>query len=104
MEISFEFTKGVPNSALWVCNFCREDQGQVDFSALEQLENPDLHVGSIQIMNLYSKVKEMVASVDCPIKFTLKDLIRPDAARTEFFFSAILNFCLHKYVLQKIIA
>ncbi|XP_021907389.1 probable kinetochore protein NUF2 [Carica papaya] len=73
-----------------------EDQGQVDFSALEQLENPDLHVGSIQIMNLYSKVKEMVASVDCPIKFTLKDLIRPDAARTEFFFSAILNFCLHK--------
>ncbi|GLT61611.1 hypothetical protein SLA2020_343060 [Shorea laevis] len=30
------------------------------------------------------------------MQFNLKDLIRPDAARTEFFISTILNFCLHK--------
>ncbi|KAJ0099537.1 hypothetical protein Patl1_19932 [Pistacia atlantica] len=73
-----------------------EDQGQLEFGALEQLENPDLHVGSVQIMNLYSRIKEVVSSVDCPMKFTLKDLVRPDATRTEYFVSAILNFCLHK--------
>ncbi|KAJ0043992.1 hypothetical protein Pint_17257 [Pistacia integerrima] len=73
-----------------------EDQGQLEFGALEQLENPDLHVGSVQTMNLYSRIKEVVSSVDCPMKFTLKDLVRPDATRTEYFVSAILNFCLHK--------
>ncbi|GLT30565.1 hypothetical protein SLA2020_053590 [Shorea laevis] len=73
-----------------------DEQGQVEFSALEQLENPDLHVGSVQVMNLYSRIKGVVASLDCPMQFNLKDLIRPDAARTEFFISTILNFCLHK--------
>ncbi|XP_031270354.1 kinetochore protein NUF2 homolog [Pistacia vera] len=73
-----------------------EDQGQLEFGALEELENPDLHVGSVQTMNLYSRIKEVVSSVDCPMKFTLKDLVRPDATRTEYFVSAILNFCLHK--------
>ncbi|GLT30550.1 hypothetical protein SLA2020_053440 [Shorea laevis] len=72
------------------------EQGQVEFSALEQLENPDLHVGSVQVMNLYSRIKGVVASLDCPMQFNLKDLKRPDAARTEFFISTILNFCLHK--------
>ncbi|GLT61619.1 hypothetical protein SLA2020_343140 [Shorea laevis] len=73
-----------------------DEQGQVEFSALEQLENPDLHVGSVQVMNLYSRIKGVVASLDCPMQFNLKDLIRPDAARTEFFIGTILNFCLHK--------
>ncbi|TXG60501.1 hypothetical protein EZV62_015074 [Acer yangbiense] len=47
-------------------------------------------------MTLYSRIKEAVTSIGCPMNFTLKDLIRPDAARTEYFVSAILNFCLHK--------
>ncbi|KAH7575743.1 hypothetical protein JRO89_XS02G0206700 [Xanthoceras sorbifolium] len=73
-----------------------EDHGQLDFAALDQLENPDHHVGSVQTMTLYSRIKEVVTSIGCPMNFTLKDLIRPDAARTEYFVSAILNFCLHK--------
>ncbi|GLT42767.1 hypothetical protein SLA2020_167510 [Shorea laevis] len=73
-----------------------DEQGQVEFSALEQLENPDLHVGSVQVMNLYSRIRDVVSSLDCPMQFNLKDLIKPDAARTEFFISAIVNFCLHK--------
>ncbi|OMP09054.1 hypothetical protein COLO4_05853 [Corchorus olitorius] len=36
-----------------------EDQGQVEFSALEQFENPDLLIGSIQVMNLYSRDTKM---------------------------------------------
>ncbi|KAH9741300.1 kinetochore protein NUF2-like [Citrus sinensis] len=51
----------------------------------EYLENPDLHVRSVQIMKLYSMVKEVVTTVNCPMNFTLKDLIRPDATRTEYF-------------------
>lgn len=74
----------------------QEDHGQMDFAALEQLENPDLHVESVRIINLCNKIKELVALVNCPRKFTLKDLIRPETSRTEVFLSSIINFCLHK--------
>lgn len=74
----------------------REDNEQIEFSALEQLENPDLHVDSVRIMKLYVKIKEAVASLNCPKRFTLKDLIKPDSERTEFFISALLNFFLYK--------
>ncbi|KAG7977680.1 hypothetical protein I3843_05G042200 [Carya illinoinensis] len=73
-----------------------EDHGQLEFAALEQLENPDFHVESARIMKLYNRIKEVLASTDCPKRFTLKDLIRPDTDRTEFFLSAILNFGLHR--------
>ncbi|ONI36128.1 hypothetical protein PRUPE_1G570900 [Prunus persica] len=73
-----------------------EDYEQVEFAALEQLENPDLHVDSARSMKLYNRMKEVVALVDCPKRFTLKDLIRPETDRTEYFLSAILNFCLHR--------
>ncbi|XP_010533961.1 PREDICTED: kinetochore protein nuf2 [Tarenaya hassleriana] len=72
-----------------------EDMGQMDFDALEQFENPDLHVGSVQATNLYRKVKEKLDSVGCPLNFTLKDLLQPDSSRSEFFISALLNFGLH---------
>lgn len=77
----------------------REEKGQVDFEALEQLENPDQHVTSVQAMNLYCKVKDMLDMVDCPLKITFKDLLRPESSRTEFFISSLLNYGLHKYVL-----
>ncbi|KAF7133270.1 hypothetical protein RHSIM_Rhsim09G0048500 [Rhododendron simsii] len=73
-----------------------EDYGQVDFNALEQLENPDLHVDSVRTMNLFRMVKEVLAALDCPTKFILRDLIKPDADRTELFLSALLNFCIHR--------
>lgn len=75
---------------------CREEHGQVEFAALEQFENPDLHLDSVRIMKLYNRVKQVVASLDCPKRFTLKDMIKPDMDRTEYFLSALLNFCLHK--------
>ncbi|KAB1223090.1 putative kinetochore protein nuf2 [Morella rubra] len=48
------------------------------------------------MVKLYNRIKEVLASTECPEKFTLKDLIRPDTGRTEFFLSAILNFGLHR--------
>ncbi|KAK6945603.1 Kinetochore protein Nuf2, N-terminal [Dillenia turbinata] len=74
----------------------QEDLGQLGFEALENLDNPDAIINSIWTMNLYSKLKQMVAAVGCPRNFTLKDLIKPDSTRTEFFVSAILNFILHR--------
>ncbi|KAG8489732.1 hypothetical protein CXB51_017726 [Gossypium anomalum] len=73
-----------------------EDQGQVEFSALEQIENPDLLIGSFQVMNLYCRLREVMASLNCPMQFNLRDLIKPDPRRTEHFLSGILNFCLYK--------
>ncbi|KAK5820503.1 kinetochore protein NUF2 homolog isoform X1 [Gossypium arboreum] len=73
-----------------------EDQGQVEFSALEQIENPDLLIGSFQVMNLYSRLRDVMASLNCPMQFNLRDLIKPDPRRTEHFLSGILNFCLYK--------
>ncbi|XP_039006108.1 kinetochore protein NUF2 homolog [Hibiscus syriacus] len=73
-----------------------EDQGQVEFSALEQIENPDLLIGSFQIINLYCRLREVMESLKCPMPFNLRDLVKPDPRRTEHFLSAILNFCLYK--------
>nr|GLL28687.1 probable kinetochore protein NUF2 [Ipomoea trifida] len=74
----------------------QDDNGQADFAALEQLENPDLHVSSVRIMNLLHKIRGVVAAVEFPDRFTLWDLLRPDPERTKSFLSALLNFCLYK--------
>lgn len=68
----------------------------MDFDALALLENPDFHVESMRKMNLYRRVKEVISSLSCPKKFTLKDILKPTADRTEIFISAILNFCFYK--------
>ncbi|XP_013623245.1 PREDICTED: probable kinetochore protein NUF2 [Brassica oleracea var. oleracea] len=73
-----------------------EERGQVDFEALEQLENPDHHTTSAPAMDLYVKLKHTLEMVDCPLIINFKDLLRPDSSRTEFFISALLNYALHK--------
>ncbi|AEE33765.1 Kinetochore protein NUF2 [Arabidopsis thaliana] len=73
-----------------------EEKGQVDFEALEQLENPDHHATSMQAMKLYCKVKDMLEMLDCPLPISFKDLLRPESSRTEFFISALLNYGLYK--------
>ncbi|XP_050157588.1 kinetochore protein NUF2 homolog [Malus sylvestris] len=76
--------------------FHEEDFGQVEFSALEQLENPDFHMDSARNLKLCNRIKEVVALVDCPKRFTVKVLIKPETDRTEYFVSALLNFSLHR--------
>ncbi|KAK9078920.1 hypothetical protein SSX86_002979 [Deinandra increscens subsp. villosa] len=81
----------------------QEDSGLVEFADLEQLENPDLHVDSVRKMNLYRKVKKLIAELECPRDFTLKDLIKPGSDGTELFLSAMLNFILHRESRMKLI-
>lgn len=68
----------------------------MEFGALEQLENPDYHTHSVQLMNLFNKIRQLLAAVNCPKAFTPKDLIKPEPERTELFLSALLNFHLHR--------
>ncbi|KAL6517721.1 hypothetical protein OROMI_033422 [Orobanche minor] len=75
----------------------QDDQGQIEFEALEQLENPDHHSHSVPIINLYNKIRQLLGAVNFPRDFTPKDLIKPDPERTEFFLSALLNFYLHRH-------
>ncbi|XP_020213293.1 kinetochore protein NUF2 homolog [Cajanus cajan] len=73
-----------------------EDNEQLEFDALEQLENPDFHVDSIRAIKLYNKIKEVLTALECPRKFTFADLLVPDPQRTEFFLGALINFCLDR--------
>ncbi|KAK9059602.1 hypothetical protein SSX86_020306 [Deinandra increscens subsp. villosa] len=91
-----DFVYDVYTQILIHIGWIQEDSGLVQFADLEQLENPDLHVDSVRMMNLFSKVRELISALHCPRKFTLKDLIKPEPDRTELFLSAILNFILHR--------
>ncbi|KAK9929263.1 hypothetical protein M0R45_026367 [Rubus argutus] len=91
-----DFVADLYTRILTTLDFFNEEDGQVDFDALEQFENPDIHQNSLQSMNLCNRIKEVVALVDCPYKFTLKDLLRPESNRTEYFLSAIMNFHLYR--------
>ncbi|CAL1385526.1 unnamed protein product [Linum trigynum] len=74
-----------------------EEQGQMEFDDLEQLENPPGHDEEwFRLMNEYNMIREFMLQIDCPHEFTLKDLIKPEPKSTEFFISSILNFCLHR--------
>ncbi|XAR49393.1 hypothetical protein NMG60_11032579 [Bertholletia excelsa] len=91
-----DFIMNIYTKILMHLDLLQEDYGQVEFAALEQLENPDLHVDSARIMNLFRRIREVLAAIDCPRKFLLKDLIKPEKDRTELFLSAILNFSIHR--------
>ncbi|KAK4802961.1 hypothetical protein SAY86_001164 [Trapa natans] len=95
-ELNPDFISDLYTQLLIYLDLFQEEDGQMEFAALERLENPDFHVDSLRRINLCSKIKELVTSLECPKKFTLKDLTKPDADRTELFVSAILNFCFHK--------
>uniref|UniRef100_A0A5B7BJZ6 Putative kinetochore protein NUF2 n=1 Tax=Davidia involucrata TaxID=16924 RepID=A0A5B7BJZ6_DAVIN len=91
-----DFISDLYTKLLFHLDFLQEDHWQVEFVALEQLDNPDHHLDSFRTTNLFNKIKGVVAAVDCPKTFTLGDLIKPDADRTELFLSALLNFCIHR--------
>ena len=76
----------------------------VDFEALKHFENPDLHTVSVKTMDVFLKIKEFVADLECPKRFYLQDLVKPQADRTELFLSALLNFVLHRYFLCSVFA
>lgn len=96
MNPNLDFISNLYTQLLIRIGCLQEDYGLVEFSDLEQLENPDLHVDSVRMMNLFNKIRDVLAAVECPKKFYLKDLIKPEPDRTELFLSALVNFCLHR--------
>ncbi|KAK4343291.1 hypothetical protein RND71_036385 [Anisodus tanguticus] len=78
-----DFVTNLYSSILLHINTFQDDHDQVDFLALEPLENPDLHVDSFRAMNLFHKIRELLAALDCPEIFTLRDLIKPEPDRTR---------------------
>lgn len=91
-----DFISNLYKRILYHIDLFQDDDNQINFSALQQLENPDLHLDSIQTMILLQKIRDFVAAVHCPRKFNLRDLVKPDSDRTEFFLSAMLNFVLYR--------
>ncbi|KAH6831972.1 hypothetical protein C2S53_008248 [Perilla frutescens var. hirtella] len=75
----------------------KDDQGNMEFEALQHFENPEHHSHAIQMMNLSLKLQQILASIRCPKPFTPQDLIKPDPDRTELFLGALLNFHLHRH-------
>lgn len=68
---------------------------QIGFTALELLDNPDQHVESIRVLNLYRKIKDLLASIRYP-NFTLRDLLKPDGKRTIHILSTVVNFLYYR--------
>ncbi|XP_062029336.1 kinetochore protein NUF2 homolog [Rosa rugosa] len=91
-----DFVADLYTRILIALDFFNQDFGQVDFDALQQFENPDFHETSLHSINLCNRIKQVLALVDCPYNFTLKDLLRPDPNRTEYFLSAIINYHLYR--------
>lgn len=81
----------------------KDDQGHMEFEALEHLENPEHHSHSVQIMNLFVKLRQLLAAINCPKAFTPKDFIKPDPDRTELFLGALLNFHLHRHAKMELL-
>ncbi|KAL8114679.1 hypothetical protein AgCh_021518 [Apium graveolens] len=91
-----DFISNLYKHILYFLDLIQEDDGQINFDSLQHFENPDLHLESIQKINLMHKIRGFIAAVHCPRKFNLKDLVKPDPDRTEFFLSAMLNFVLYR--------
>ncbi|MED6168001.1 hypothetical protein PIB30_008023 [Stylosanthes scabra] len=77
-------------------DFLEEENEQLDFEAVSHFDNPELHMESIRAIKLYNRIKEVMAILECPRKFTLADLLTPDPQRTELFMGSILNFVLYR--------
>ncbi|KAK1374291.1 Nuf2 domain-containing protein [Heracleum sosnowskyi] len=91
-----DFISNLYRHILYYLDLLQEDDGQINFEALQQFENPESHLEAIQKMSLLQKIRGFVDAVHCPRKFHLKDLVKPDSDRTEFFLSAMLNFVLYR--------
>ncbi|KAJ3111653.1 kinetochore-associated Ndc80 complex subunit nuf2 [Phlyctochytrium bullatum] len=69
----------------------RDQYSQLNFSAMEILEFPDLHQESIVLMAFYRQLARLVIEVGIP-DFNVRDVIKPEAARLRRILSAIINF------------
>ncbi|VFQ76306.1 unnamed protein product [Cuscuta campestris] len=93
-----ELVENLYTFLLGYLDLLQEDDGQAAFGALQVFDNPELHASAIPMMNFYEKVRGLLGAIECPERFTLRDLINPDPDRTKLFLGSILNFCVHRKV------
>ncbi|VFQ81780.1 unnamed protein product [Cuscuta campestris] len=93
-----ELVENLYTFLLGYLDLLQEDDGQAAFGALQVFDNPELHASAIPMMNFYQKVRGLLGAIECPERFTLRDLINPDPDRTKLFLGSILNFCMHRKV------
>ncbi|XP_027106414.2 kinetochore protein NUF2 homolog [Coffea arabica] len=93
---NFNFLTSLYSAVLLYIDILPEEPDQFDFETLERIDNPDHHRDSFRVLNLLDKIRELLASIDCPLNFTLCDLLKPDPGRTDFFLGAMLNYIVHR--------
>ncbi|XP_020592892.1 kinetochore protein Nuf2 isoform X2 [Phalaenopsis equestris] len=74
----------------------REDvNADLDFGALQLLDNPEYHEEAIRAINLFHRMNEFLVSINCD-GFKLSDLLMPEPRRMILIFSAIVNFLYYR--------
>ncbi|KAK8951476.1 hypothetical protein KSP39_PZI003981 [Platanthera zijinensis] len=68
---------------------------QLDFGAFQLLDNPEHHEHAINAINLYHRMKDLLASIGYN-GFRLNDLLNPEPRRMMLTLSSIVNFIFYR--------
>lgn len=79
--------------ALFLANFVGDDEPdeQLEFQALQAIDNPEHHMRAIALSRLYRRANAFLHSILFR-DLTLRDLLRADGRRVVYILSAIINF------------
>ncbi|KAG0495632.1 hypothetical protein HPP92_000323 [Vanilla planifolia] len=69
--------------------------GQLDFGALQLLDNPEHHADAIEAIDLYHRMRELLLSLSYR-GFKLADILRPEPLRMIHILSAVVNFIFYR--------
>ncbi|KAM0822779.1 hypothetical protein ACQ4PT_071288 [Festuca glaucescens] len=72
-----------------------DDDGQLGFSDLAGLDNPEHHLEAIRVLRLHNKSRAFLESIQFK-DFTLADLLRPTPRRVVEVLSALINFLFYR--------
>jgi kinetochore protein Nuf2 len=72
-----------------------DDDGQLGFSDLAGLDNPEHHLEAIRVLRLHTKSRAFLDSIQFK-DFTLADLLRPTPRRVVEVLSALINFLFYR--------
>ncbi|CAD6335063.1 unnamed protein product [Miscanthus lutarioriparius] len=77
---------------LFLANFvCDEPDEQLQFQALQALDNPEHHLHALALTRIYRRANAFLQSIQFR-DLNLRDLLRADRGRVVYILSALLNF------------
>jgi kinetochore protein Nuf2 len=82
-------------SPAWISPRDDDDDGQLGFSDLAGLDNPEHHLEAIRVLRLHTKSRAFLDSIQFK-DFTLADLLRPTPRRVLEVLSALINFLFYR--------